>query len=196
MRVRYCGPGTAVPITAATLSRATLFVQPGGGDDLDAAWKAVEPFAAELVRWVRGGGRYLGLCMGGFLAGRDPGYGLLPGDSAEYVGSPGATVSDNDDALVTVHWGSRTRRVYFQGGPDFHFDGSAASSVLARYTNGSVAMAAASCGRGTVVVSGPHPEAPVSWYREAGLPVPHPSPTPLGWELVARAQGHSLLHRM
>ena len=193
LRVRFCGPGTNLPVTPSLLGSARVFVQPGGGDDLDAAWRSVRPMASMLGDWVRGGGRYLGLCMGGFLAGHDPGYGLLAGDSAEYVGSPGSTVRDNSDALVTVNWGARSRRVYFQGGPTFHFDTSVRPTVLARYTNGAPAMAVVSCGRGRVAVSGPHPEAPVSWYREAGLPIPTPLPTTLGWELVAQLQDRSIL---
>jgi hypothetical protein len=46
--------------------------------------------------------------------------------------------------------------------------------VLARYRNRGgdqqPAMLVASLGRGRIAVSGPHPEAPASWYADAGLP--------------------------
>ncbi|MGH9093256.1 MAG: BPL-N domain-containing protein, partial [Acidimicrobiales bacterium] len=183
-RVRYCGPGQEVPVTARTLAAADLYVQPGGGTDLAAAWRAVRPFAGTLRRWVHGGGHYVGICMGGFLAGFDPGYGLLPGDSGEYAGTPGATVHGGGDTLVTVRWRGHDRTLYFQGGPYFTFRPGAGVTVLATYTNGLVAAAVARHGAGSVGVVGPHPEAPARWYREAGLSHPHETQLPLGFDLV------------
>jgi copper chaperone CopZ len=42
-RVFYCGPGEPVTLTAATLATASLYVQPGGGDDLARAWLEMQP---------------------------------------------------------------------------------------------------------------------------------------------------------
>ena len=68
--VRYIGPRERVQFSAQTLARAQLYVQPGGNDDLDQAWRQLleEPgFTPGLIPdFVRGGGRYLGLCMGGY----------------------------------------------------------------------------------------------------------------------------------
>ncbi len=171
-------------MSAETLSSASLYVQPGGGDDLDAAWRAVRPFADTLRSWIRGGGHYLGFCMGGFLAGVDPGFGILPGDSGEYITSPGATVRTDGDALVTVRWRDSDRSIYFQGGPYFSVPPRSDSAVLATYPNGLVAAVVAPYGSGSVGVTGPHPEAPVSWYRDADLAIPDPIPFDIGYDLV------------
>jgi glutamine amidotransferase-like uncharacterized protein len=184
MDVRFVGPDEPDQLTAAVLSTAVLYVQPGGADDLDAAWDAVSPITSDLRTWIRDGGAYLGCCMGGFLAGRDPGFDLLPGDSVEYSTTPGASVTDNADTLVTLEWRGRPQTVYFQGGPAFVVDAGAEDTILARYSNGFVAAGVFGFGRGAVGVTGPHPEAPRSWYTDAGLDVPSPLPHAAFMDLV------------
>ena len=184
MDVRFVGPNERDQLTAAVLSTAALYVQPGGADDLDAAWNAVSPIASSLRSWIHDGGAYLGCCMGGFLAGRDPGFDLLPGDAVEYSATPGATVTDNADTLVTVDWRGTPTTVYFQGGPAFTVDAGTDDTILARYSNGFVAAGVFGFGRGAVGVTGPHPEAPLSWYTDAGLDVPSPLPHQAFTDLV------------
>ncbi len=185
----YCGPHEAVQISPATLAPASLYAQPGGGNDLEAAWAAMRPSAGAIRDWVGGGGHYLGICMGGYLAGFDPGFGLLPGDSGEWITSPGATVHSIDDAMVTVDWGGQTRHIYFQDGPYFTVRAGSGATVLARYANGLAAAVVAPYGRGGVGVAGPHPEAPASWYRESGLTNPDGVHLDLGYDLVEATLG-------
>jgi hypothetical protein len=183
-RVVFCGPGESVEISARSLSSADLYAQPGGGTTLEQAWRAMRPFAEDIRNWVRGGGHYLGICMGGYLAGFDPGFGLLPGDSGEYIKTAGATVHTDADAMVTVDWGGRRRDMYFQDGPYFTLRPGSGATVLARYSNGLVAALVARYGKGSVGVSGPHPEAPPSWYGESGLTNPDGVQFGLGYDLV------------
>ena len=171
--IRYIGPRERAQFSTQTLARAQLYVQPGGNDDLDQAWRQLlkEPgFTPGLIPdFVRGGGRYLGLCMGGYLAGStgtgNGGFQFLPGDSGEYVGSAGADIKTLNDSLVGVTWLAgqlpRKRTMYFQDAPYFWLDGSFAARearVLARYRNQGadkkIAMMVVPCGRGKVGVSG------------------------------------------
>jgi len=184
MDVRFVGPDEPDALTAAVLSTGALYVQPGGADDLDTAWEAVSPIASSLRSWIHDGGAYLGCCMGGFLAGRDPGFDLLPGDTVEYSSSPGATVTNNVDTLVTVTWRGKPQDVYFQGGPAFAVEAGPDDTILARYSNGLVAAGVFGFGRGAVGVTGPHPEAPLSWYTDADLDVPSPLPHQAFMDLV------------
>jgi hypothetical protein len=184
MDVRFVGPAESDHLTAAALSTAVLYVQPGGADDLDAAWNAFSPIASSLRSWIHDGGAYLGCCMGGFLAGRDPGFDLLPGDAVEYSATPGATVSNNADTLVALDWRGRSETIYFQGGPAFTVDAGTDDTILARYSNGLVAAGVFGFGRGVVGVTGPHPEAPRSWYTDAELEVPSPLPHAAFTDLV------------
>jgi glutamine amidotransferase-like uncharacterized protein len=178
-----------VPVSAASLSRAEVYVQAGGPDDVDGAWEEVRGSAPALREWVRGGGRYLGFCMGGYLAGRDPGFGLLPGDTDAYTASRGASVRSADDTVVTVRWRGRERHVYFQDGPYFSLEKGADAKVLATYDNGTVAALVARYGAGRVGVVGPHPEADSSWYDEAGLRNPEGVRLDLGHDLVTATTG-------
>ena len=193
--VVYCGPHETTKLSRDALQGATLYGQPGGGDDLDAAWRSMRSFAPVLRDWVRGGGRYLGICMGGYLAGFDPGYSLFKGDSNEYIAEPGATVQTAGDALVTVSWRGRPETLYYQDGPGFTLEPDATAQVLARYSNGSIAALVASSGRGRVGLCGPHPEAPASWYTDSGFTAPSPMPFDLAHDLVSTTMSTRPLHR-
>lgn len=182
--VRYVGPGEHIPLTAAGLADADVYAQPGGDNDLDGTWKKVAGAADAIRDWTRGGGRYLGFCMGGYLAGRDPGFGLLPGDTAQYIASRSASVHDERDTVVAVTWRGRPRHMYFQDGPIFALEAGAEASVLATYDNGTPAAVVAPCGRGRVGVVGPHPEADASWYADVGLTNPDGVRFDLGHDLV------------
>lgn len=170
-RIDYVGPGEAHDITPATLRHYALYVQPGGGQDLDGAAASLGPRRIAAIRgFVAQGGGYLGLCMGAYLAGASH-VGLIADDPDGEVARPGFAVSTIADAAVPVRWAGRVQPLYFQDGPylrahpdDRHY------RTVATYQNGDVAAARYSYGRGAVVLSGPHPEADRSWYDDADLP--------------------------
>lgn len=183
-RAVYCGPDEDVQITAASLAGAVIYAQPGGGT-VTPAWHQMRRHADDIRAWVRGGGRYLGFCLGGYLAGATPGFGLLPGDAAEYVGSAGATVATTRDTVIPVRWGGAVRQMYFQDGPLFTLNPGGSATVLATYDTGAPAAVVADYGAGRVGVVGPHPEADQSWYRGSGLSNPEGIVFDLGHDLIA-----------
>ncbi|PIE27272.1 MAG: hypothetical protein CSA58_05080 [Micrococcales bacterium] len=162
-RVVFAGPGGHVPLTAALIGNCDLYVQPGG-DELLPAYRLLKDFRKVIRNHVRAGGGYLGFCLGGYLAGQTPGFGLLPGDTDQYICSPGAEVTNLSETVVRVNWQGKTRRMFFQDGPAFLVDESKVN-VLARYRNGAVAALSTTFGRGRVRVCGPHPEATRDWYH-------------------------------
>ncbi|QHC25829.1 BPL-N domain-containing protein [Streptomyces sp. GS7] len=168
--VRYTGPHEDLPLSAETLAHAYVYAQPGGGS-LAPAYRRLKRQADVIRDYVHGGGRYLGFCLGGYLAGSDPGFDLLPGDTDQYITTPGATVDHERDTLVETRWRGQPRTLYFQDGPHFILDEGADATVLATYPNGSVAAAVTRYGNGRVGVVGPHPEATDDWYLDEGLPV-------------------------
>ena len=115
------------------VATAALYAQPGGGtlrQGLDAGCRA----SREPIRdYVHGGGRYLGICLGGYLAGATPGFGLLPGDTDRWIDTDGASVDHDGDALVDVRWGGRSRTLFFQDGPHFLLDRSGPATVLGHH---------------------------------------------------------------
>ncbi|WP_369211395.1 BPL-N domain-containing protein [Streptomyces flavofungini] len=181
------------PLKASDLAEAKLYVQPGGGADLERTWRDLEGSADVLRAWVEKGGSYLGLCFGAYLAGSNPGFNLLPGDTDGYADSRGAEVDDDRDTVLKVTWRGKPRHMYFQDGPAFHFDrgaGTAGVEVLATYPgNGLPAAAVARYGKGRVGVSGPHPEADASWYENAGLTNPDGIHPDLAYDLIKATTG-------
>lgn len=183
-RVVYCGPDEDVPLSADSLAGATVYAQPGGGN-VGSAWRRMRQYADDIQSWVHGGGRYLGFCLGGYLAGASPGFGLLPGATSQYITSPGATVDTTDDVVVPVRWRGKPRHMFFQDGPVFRLNAGADATVLATYDNGEVAAVVAPYGAGRVGVVGPHPEADRSWYKDVpGLTNPDGIRPDLAYDLV------------
>jgi glutamine amidotransferase-like uncharacterized protein len=184
--VHYVGPRERLRLSADLLSATTLYTQPGGGD-LGRAYRKLRRHATALRDYVGSGGRYLGFCLGAYLAGEEPGFGLLPGDTDQYISSHGATVTTYRDAVIEITWGGHVREVYFQDGPWFDLDRHRGpADILATYDNGLPAALVAPYGRGVVGVVGPHPEATPAWFTDVGLRPPEPLATDLGLELVDR----------
>jgi glutamine amidotransferase-like uncharacterized protein len=165
-KIVYAGPEEEVDVNEKTLSTAKLYVQPGGGD-LDEGWPHVRSYAKHIRKYVKNGGRYLGICLGGYLAGTEPGFDLLPGSGQtdQYITSKDAVVTTEIDTVVPVFWRGKQRHIYFQDGARFELDSKAApTEVLAYYTNGKIAAAVQDFGEGRVGMVGPHPEADEEWY--------------------------------
>ncbi|MFD2420856.1 BPL-N domain-containing protein [Amycolatopsis pigmentata] len=166
--VRYVGPDGEGKLSEKALSKAVLYAQPGGGS-LSHGYKHMRRHRDAIREFVSSGGRYLGFCLGGYLAGATPGFALLPGDTDQYIASSHAELDTEDDALIDITWRGEERRVYFQDGPYFHVRKGAEVDVLATYANGRIAALVTEFGGGRVGVVGPHPEATDDWYTDAGL---------------------------
>jgi glutamine amidotransferase-like uncharacterized protein len=161
-----------VDITPQTLARYDLYVQPGGGQDIPAALDSLGDARADAIRdYVAGGGRYLGLCMGAYLA-DDNNLGLITQDLDSEAGRPGFEVSGIEDAAVRVTWDGKPDTVFYQDGPYFpKATSTSAYTTLATYQNGDVAAARYTYKKGVVVLSGPHPEAGQAWFEDADIPL-------------------------
>lgn len=186
--VTFVGPDDE-ELTEELLATATVYAQPGGEGTVADAFAFVKSTGGMIRDFVDGGGRYLGFCMGGYFAGFDPGFEMLPGDSGQYIASEGADVTTEIDTVVPVLWGEESRSLYFQDGPYFELDDSeagAAAEVLATYeATGAIAALVAPYGEGKLGVVGPHPEATEDWYTAESVSDPDGVDTDLGRELVA-----------
>ena len=169
--VRFVGPKEDLALTGRALDSAALYAQPGGGT-LRQGWRRMRGHRRAVRSYVDGGGAYLGFCLGAYLAGESPGFGLLPGDTDQYVAGDDAVLDTEDDALLEVDWRGHRRTVFAQDPAVFVLDGraGAGTEVLARYPDGPPAALVAPYGRGRVGVVGPHPEATADWFTDAGLP--------------------------
>lgn len=137
-----------------------------------------KPYVSAVRDFVSNGGCYIGFCLGGYMAGHDPGYSLIPAgdDVSDEIDEPNAQVKDDDDTIIQVDWTFSTgkkagtpekkRWVYFQDGPVFTLGDHSPAKVLARYSsNGDVAALLNPFGKGWVANVGPHPEANQDWCK-------------------------------
>ncbi len=161
-RVEYVGPNDG-PITAVNLARARVYAQPGG-PSLSTGWNHMKNYATVIRNYIATGGRYLGFCLGGYLAGATPGFNLLPGDTSRYYGTPGASITTPNETVSTVLWRGVSNKLYFEDPPKFDLVAGNPATILARYTSGHVAALVTPYGAGRVGVVGPHPEADLSWF--------------------------------
>ena len=167
LRVRYISRIRELP---RMLKGTAVFIIGGTVDDLRPLLKEFTPDVTEALKeYLRTGGRYFGICGGGFMASSGwvedgtfvKALGILPARAAEF---------QKDDAarILPVRWLGKTIPMYFQAGPNFHLTESRENvKILAYYTDGSIAALLSSYGRGKVAVCGPHPEATESWKDEA-----------------------------
>lgn len=167
--IQYIKPGQ---LTKAQFSKADLYVQPGGTDDIDETLNALKPGElSHLQKFVSQGGRYLGICAGGYLAGRfsdekrkKKAFALLPMDVVAQE------KSESRAQIVPVLWEKQKRFLYFQSGPSFGMIPDPKAKVVATYVEtGHIAAMVIGYGKGIVGVIGPHPEADEAWYAEDKL---------------------------
>ncbi len=181
--VHFVGPNETVPLSTSVLAGATVYAQPGGAS-LKRAYRHLREHRDAIRQFVRSGGRYLGFCLGGYLAGATPGFALLPGDTDQYIASPRATITSEDNTVVRVCWRGRERTLFFQDGPYFWVRPQEKVSVVATYPNGTIAAMVSGFGEGKVGGVGPHPEATADWFVDAGLRIGDGLGEDLGQDLV------------
>lgn len=189
--VRTAGPAGERPLRDALADPATvLFAYPGSSGDDESAYRRLRRDRGPIRRFVADGGRYLGICMGAFLAER--GFlNLVPGAVDEYWSRPGAQLDSPDPGVVTVRWRGTERRLYTQDGAVIRLTrrAHAQAQILATYPEGGVAAAVLPFRGGTVGLVGPHPEAPSSWFDDTGPEFPGDAGD-LGRDLVTALMDH------
>ncbi|KAG6008961.1 hypothetical protein E4U21_003513 [Claviceps maximensis] len=202
--VTFVGPNEDVQISADTLSQASAYAQPGG-PDLRSAYRELESYQDEFRDFVQNGGRYLGFCLGAFLAGSTPGFQLLPAgiNAVPERKSEGAQVTGTEDTMIQVDWTYQSSQVssfgrgetaksqwlYFQDGAVITgLSEGDNTTVLGRYSsNGNVAASLTPLGKGIIALVGPHPEAPSDWYRTYRLENPDGIKYDIGYDFVNAA---------
>ena len=169
--------------TNGVLETLDLVIQPGGG--CTKQYKALGEKGAEaLKKFVRGGGKYYGVCAGAFLAMQqsregDPRLGLIPfkgDDPAHYRGDAPIRVDFTDEGVSALGTTNKTCTVIYFGGPAA-IPGEPVEDtdvkVFGRYAGrtintkqpepvaemlGKGAFLGGRVGKGRVFVSCPHPE--------------------------------------
>jgi len=147
-------------LTESQFAAYRLLIIPGGNfEEIGKGLSATT--TANIRKAVRGGLNYLGICAGAFFAGNSPYNGL---NLTEGVRFPFYALENRNirKAAVAIQVaGSATFDHYWEDGPELTGWGD----PIAKYPDGTPAIAQGTVGRGWVVLSGVHPEAPDSWRK-------------------------------
>ena len=145
-------------MTDAELAAYRLVLIPGG--NFEQIGNGLSPRTTTRVRTAVGNGlAYLGVCAGAFFAGNSPYNGL---DITSGVRFPFYALEDRGirKAAVTITTAAGSTLDHdWEDGPQLAGWGD----VVARYPDGTAAVVQGTYGKGNVILSGVHPEAPESW---------------------------------
>jgi glutamine amidotransferase-like uncharacterized protein len=149
------------------LTSYRLMIVPGGnfiamGDSLTSS------ATANIHNAVQGGLSYLGICGGGFLAGHGS-YNSLNLTSGVRFGFYAAENRGIRKAAVAIAGvGTPALDQYWEDGPQFTGWGA----VVGKYPDGTPAIVEGTFGKGWVILSGVHPEAPANWRHGMSFTTP------------------------
>ena len=137
---------------------------PGGVGDSDSYDVLFKYHEHSIRRYVQNGGRFLGICMGAYWAGRHY-LNLMDGcEPEQYIRRPNTCTRRYYSKAVECDWSGTKDRFFFYDGPAFVGDESK-FEVVARYKNGD----AAAIIQNKIGLIGPHLEAEEYWYDKPYL---------------------------
>jgi glutamine amidotransferase-like uncharacterized protein len=188
-----------------------LLIVPGG-NFVNMGQSLTAGTTANVRNAVKSGMNYLGICAGGFLAGRFPvpynsfnlssgvqfGFyfpeenGEVPGSVSELYGfrpevGPRREIHKAVVRITTPEGPALDQ--YWESGPRFTGWGEA----VGKYPDGTPAIVEGSVGRGWVILSGVHPEAPEKWRRGMAFNTPVSDDTAYARMLILAALNRTTL---
>ncbi len=180
-------------MTGSQILGYRLLIVPGGnfvemGGSLTAAT------TVKVRDAVKDGLSYLGICAGGFLAGSFPApYNSFNLSSGVKFGFYSAEEKGARKAVVRITFADGLALdQYWEDGPQFTGWGE----IVGKYPDGSPAIVEDSFGKGRVILSGVHPEAPESWRRGMSFATPANVSAAYAMTLIdAALDGKDLPHR-
>ena len=147
-------------MSASQLMAYRLMIIPGGnfiaiGDGLTSST------TANIHNAVQGGLNYLGICAGAFLAGHGPynSLNLTSGVQFDFYADESRGIRKAAVAIAGI--GTPPLEHYWEDGPQFTGWGA----VVGKYPDGTPAIVEGTSGKGWVILTGVHPEAPANWRR-------------------------------
>ena len=148
-----------ITLTEENLADVDCIAFPGGLDDADNFDKLLSDRKEIVQQFVNRGGRYLGICMGAYLADKDY-FNILKNIRVEqYIKRPGADFIREESTVLPVKWYKTNYCMYFYDGAVFVGNLDKAR-IVATYLNRD-AMAII---QDRVGLIGCHPESQLDWY--------------------------------
>ena len=138
-----------------------MIAVPGGIGDADTFNRIMRPHIPVIRDFVLNqGGKYLGICMGAYWAGKEYLNILENKDCVQYLARPGTDTRRPHAKNLEVTWNGQKEKMFWYDGCSIIGDGK--FNTVATYTNGDI-MAGFQRNIGLI---GSHPEAERHWYTE------------------------------
>ena len=131
---------------------------PGGFGDSETWDYLTKENRSAIKRFIRRGGRYLGICMGAYWAGSNYFNLLDEVDAVQYITRPGTDTRRPHAKNLQVKWQGQDERMYFYDG--CALVGNGQFDTVATYSNGDP-MAII---QNRIGLIGCHPESEQHWY--------------------------------
>jgi hypothetical protein len=135
-----------------------LVAVPGGFGDADSFDSLFKYNKSQVVNFVNNGGKYLGICMGAYWAGKYYLNLLDKVDAVQYITQPNTDTRRPHAKAIDVCWLGKPDKMFFYDGCALVGDGP--FETIAMYANGD-AMAII---QGNIGLIGCHPESEQFWY--------------------------------
>jgi hypothetical protein len=147
-------------MTQSKLATYRLFIVPGGNSITIGKYLTSKATTTVRSTISQNGLNYLGLCAGGFFGGYSSYYKVLNLTSGVWFKFFADYYKGIHKESVMISFPSQSKLdIYWENGPALTGWGR----VVGRYPNGSAAITEGYWGKGFVILSGVHPEAPQSW---------------------------------
>jgi len=178
-------------LTDSQLGAYRLLLMPGG-NFIDMGRSLTPATATNIHNAVNNGLNYLGICAGGFLAGKSAYYNGFNLASGATFGFYSAEEKNIRKAAVPITIaGGPGMDQYWQDGPQFTGWGS----VVAKYPDNKPAIVEGKSGKGWVILSGIHAEAPENWRGGMDFSTPTNADNAYAAKLIQAAlRGSALQH--
>ena len=156
-KIKYFNHNT---LTKKALEKIDCLAFPGGLGDSDNFDHLLKDKKKIVQDYVANGGKYLGICMGGYLAGKHYFNILKNVDAVQYIKRKRAELRYEQETVTPIRWRGKTYKMFFYDGCALVGDQSGFKTI-ARYNNGDpMAIIQSNIG-----IIGCHPESPKYWYE-------------------------------
>jgi glutamine amidotransferase-like uncharacterized protein len=145
-------------LTESQLLGYRLFLMPGG-NAITISGNLTRNATTNVRNAVNAGLNYLGICAGGFFSGSSAYHNFTDLTSGVWFNVYNTGRGIGKEAISITFAGGVKRDIYWQDGPNLNGWGK----VVAKYPNGVTAVSENFYGKGFVLLSAVHPEAPASW---------------------------------
>lgn len=135
-----------------------MIIVPGGFGDSDSYKNLFKRNAKRIKKFVKQGGKYLGICMGGYWAGKHYLNILDNLDTVQYIRRPRTDTRRPHAKNIQINWQGVDTKMFFYDGCAVVGDGD--YETIATYTNGDP-MAII---QNNIGIIGCHPESEEFWY--------------------------------